>query len=338
MLFNLAFTIGNVPYATLTASLSDRYDDRSRLSGYRLTLGILGGLIGASVAANLLTRWGEGENSFLWVASVFAGIAVTTIWVSFASVKERVKVIKEKVKLSKALKMVQLNRPFISLTLCFFFNFAALYLIMAMIPYYFEYYLGRKDLQEVGLAVIYLSSAGSIPGWVWISRRVGKHNVYLFGGVLYIAGLVGLYLSPSDNLSLQFLFMVLTALGTGSSAFAGWAMLGDTIEFGEWKTGIRVEALIFGIYGFFFKLGSGLGQALAGWGLDVFDYKYPVVELNGTVIPQDQSALTMEGISMVLTLVPSAMILASMMALTFYEISPKQHQRLLNSLGRGEDA
>lgn len=336
MLFNLAFTIGNVPYGTLVASLTNNYSERSRLAGFRMTLGIMGGLVGAALAANLLAKWGEDNSAYFNAALIFGAAVIVTSLITGFSVKERLEVIRQKVSLGKALKMIRKNRPFISLTLCFFFNFAALYLILAIIPYYFEYYLQERDLQGVGLTVIYVTAGLSVPIWVWIAKYAGKHNVYLFGGIAYILGLVGLYLSPKDNMSFQYAFMMVTALGAGSSAFSAWAMLADTIEFGEWASGIRVEALLFGIFGFFFKLGSGLGQALAAWGLDIFQYKYPVAELDGTMVPQVQSELTLEGISMTLSLVPSALILASMIALAFYEISPEQHKRLLKSLGREE--
>jgi GPH family glycoside/pentoside/hexuronide:cation symporter len=338
MLFNLAFTIGNVPYGTLIASLTEDYAERSRLAGFRMTLGVCGGFVGAAVAAHFLGLWDAGAAGYFKIASIFALILVLTSLITFSSVKERVQVIRKKVSLFKALSMIRKNRPFISLTLCFFFNYAALYLILAIIPYYFQYYLQQPDLQGRGLALIYITAGLSIPAWVWVAKRAGKHNVYLFGGIAYIIGLVGLFLSPAGNMVPQYIFMGITALGAGSSAFAGWAMLADTIEFGEWASGIRVEALLFGIFGFFFKLGSGLGQALAAWGLDIFQYQYPIKALDGTMEPQAQSDLTLEGISMILSLVPAALILASMIALAFYEISPEQHRRLLRSLGRGENS
>lgn len=337
MLFNLAFTIGNVPYGTLIASLTEDYSQRSRLAGFRMTLGICGGFVGAAVAAYLLEQWSGEVNSYFYVALIFGTVVIVTSLITFSSVREQVEVIRQKVSLVKALAMIRKNRPFISLTLCFFFNYAALYLILAIIPYYFRYYLGQPESEPVGLALIYITAGASIPLWVFVARKAGKHNVYLFGGIAYILGLVGLYLSPASNMNLQYIFMGVTALGAGSSAFSGWAMLADTIEFGEWATGIRVEALLFGIFGFFFKLGSGLGQALAAWGLDIFKYKYPIKNLDGTLEPQLQSDLTLEGLSMTLSLVPSALILASMIALAFYEISPEQHRRLLRSLGRGEE-
>ncbi len=148
MLFNLAFTIGNVPYGTLIASLTEDYGKRSRLAGFRMTLGICGGLVGAAVAANLLSKWGSGASAYFDVALIFALILVVTSVVTFAGVRERIAVIRQKVSLVKALKMIRKNRPFISLTLCFFFNYAGLYLILAIIPYYFEYYLQRPELQK----------------------------------------------------------------------------------------------------------------------------------------------------------------------------------------------
>jgi GPH family glycoside/pentoside/hexuronide:cation symporter len=44
-----------------------------------------------------------------------------------------------------------------------------------------------------------------------------------------------------------------------------FAIVSDTIEYGEWKTGYRTEGLINSASSFGFKVGNGLGSAILGW-------------------------------------------------------------------------
>src|SRR5699024_5946702 len=51
-----------------------------------------------------------------------------------------------------------------------------------------------------------------------------------------------------------------------------WALLPDTIEYGEWKTGIRNEGLLYSGGSMGQKVGVGLGSAILGWVLSAGGY------------------------------------------------------------------
>ncbi len=335
-LFSAAFTLGNVPYGTLNAALTSDYEERSKLAGYRMGIGIIGGMIAAGITEKMVSHFGGGENGYFITSIIYGVIVAGIIFICYNSIREQVAVIREKISLKKALFLVRKNHPFISLTICFVFNFAGLSLLSAMVPYFFQYHLEQKDLQGLGLLTVFGVAALSIIAWVLVAHKIGKRNVYLLGAVIYVTGLISLYFAPADNLPLVFVSLAVLGIGGGSSAFAGWAMLGDTVDFGEWRTGVRVEGTLYGIYGFFFKLGSGLGQAMAGWGLALFAYRPPVENLFGDLEPQIQSGLTIEGIRMLPTLIPAAMILGSMLALSFYEISKERHEEVLEAIEKEE--
>ena len=100
--------------------------------------------------------------------------------------------------------------------------------------------------------------------------------------------------------------MDLDEIGIGRAAFAFWAMLPDTVEFGEWKTGVRAEAVIFGLGLFFLKFALGIGSFFLGIMLDYFQY-VPDTEL---------SDFTLNGIHGITTLamaIPAVLIIVIMM-------------------------
>jgi GPH family glycoside/pentoside/hexuronide:cation symporter len=218
--------------------------------------------------------------------------------------------------------MLKANRPFMALTACFVLNFAALSLISGMVPYYFEYYLEQKELQSIALGLVFGMAALSIPVWVWISKRTSKKRVYVYGGIIYAAALAGIFFLPKENLFPLFVLFAFQGIGAGSSAFAGWAMLPDTVEYGEWKTGVRAEGSVYGVYGVFFKLGIGVGIWLASTGLAYFGYVANVV----------QTETAAEGIRMLQTLVPAILVGLSLAAVSFYPLTPRLYANILEEL------
>ena len=63
------------------------------------------------------------------------------------------------------------------------------------------------------------------------------------------------------------------------------AMVSDTIDYGEWKTGCRTEGLVNSACSFGYKIGNGIGSALLGLILEIGGYV-------GTAAVQTESALT----------------------------------------------
>ena len=58
---------------------------------------------------------------------------------------------------------------------------------------------------------------------------------------------------------------VLKGIGNAGISSCMFAIVSDTIEYGEWKTGYRTEGLINSASSFGFKVGNGLGSAILGW-------------------------------------------------------------------------
>ena len=58
---------------------------------------------------------------------------------------------------------------------------------------------------------------------------------------------------------------VLKGVGNAGISSCMFAIVSDTIEYGEWKTGYRTEGLINSASSFGFKVGNGLGSAILGW-------------------------------------------------------------------------
>jgi glucuronide carrier protein len=71
-----------------------------------------------------------------------------------------------------------------------------------------------------------------------------------------------MFFTPSTAVGLQIAWYTLGSIGVGFGFAVFWSMLSDTVEFGEWKTGIRAEGGTFSIASFVIKVASAVAGGL----------------------------------------------------------------------------
>jgi Na+/melibiose symporter-like transporter len=92
-----------------------------------------------------------------------------------------------------------------------------------------------------------------------------------------------------------------------------WTMLADTADYSEWKFGRHATGLVFSAATFAKKAGWGIGGALAGWMLALFQF----------VPNADQSATTLTGIKLRISVFPGILYMSCAILLWFYAIDHK---------------
>lgn len=317
--FGLSFTLYNIPYSTLTAVITSDYHERSVLTGYRMTFAMTGGIVAGVMMLPAVNLFGGGKQGYLYAAFLFSVIIFVANLSGFFSVKERIQLQPSaNIPFFKAFEALRKNRPFWLLCLAFGCCFAALGVYSATIAYYFTYYWEDSSKTSVALFIMMGTTAVTIPFWTWFAQKYGKKAAFLFGAGFYLTAFAGLFIiQPGQNIGL-YVLLVFQGIGNGAAAFTSWAMLPDTVEYGQWKTGLRTTGLSYGIYGFCFKLGLGLGGATTGFVLANLGYLPNVA----------QSETVLTGIKILLTLVPMGLILTAFVAISQYKITASLHQKL----------
>ena len=96
--------------------------------------------------------------------------------------------------------------------------------------------------------------------------RFGKKELATFGSICSMAAGLGLFIIIPDNTGLDLLIYIVCqliySLGLGIYSTVSWAMMGDAIDYNEWKTGNREEGTVYSLHSFFRKLAQGLGPSL----------------------------------------------------------------------------
>jgi GPH family glycoside/pentoside/hexuronide:cation symporter len=104
--------------------------------------------------------------------------------------------------------------------------------------------------------------------------KYGKKELSIVGSVCYVLGAAVLLLAPlgiipvaEDKTGIDLIMYVVAqlimALGMGIYSTVSWAMMGDAIDYNEWKTGSREEGVVYSLHSFFRKLAQGVGPAVA---------------------------------------------------------------------------
>jgi GPH family glycoside/pentoside/hexuronide:cation symporter len=96
--------------------------------------------------------------------------------------------------------------------------------------------------------------------------KYGKKELATFGSICSIAAGCALFIVTPNNTGLDLVIYIVAqlifSLGLGIYSTVSWAMMGDAIDYNEWKTGNREEGTVYSLHSFFRKLAQGVGPAL----------------------------------------------------------------------------
>lgn len=141
-------------------------------------------------------------------------------------------------------------------------------------------------------------------------KKYGKRNVFVLGLVLDIVGMLILNFS-NGTMSLIIVSSIIRGVGNACGGATMWAMVSDTIDYGEWKTGVRTEGLVNSACSFGYKIGNGIGSALLGLILEIGGYV-------GEAATQTVSALT--SIRVCFVWIPIGVYIAGLAIMKFYHL------------------
>ena len=328
-LFGIVYTVVTIPYAAMTAVMTDDYQERTRLTTLRIGCAFGGGIAVSAGLSQLVDWLGGGANGFQAAMILFSFVATALLWVTFAGTEERIAPARSAHKLSLAdgARALAANPPLIVVVLLFTLGMLAFTVRMTAAPYYFKYNMGREDLLSlyfaVTLPVMYLGLI-AVP---WLSRRFGKAGGIRAGAVVAMIGAVGFYFTPPDDVVMVFVWASVLAIGGAPIAVLGWAMIPDTVEYAEWRTGVRAAGLTIAEASFFQKLAKAVGGAGVAAVLAAFGY----------VANTAQSEMTLAAILWTMSLVPFFIQVLLIVVSLAYRLDEDAHTRIVGELKDRQD-
>ena len=326
-IFRLLFTIASTPYSSLMARMTQNANDRAGMAGARMLFAYAGGFTVVLLIGAMLEAVGNDRQAFLLIG-VVSGVMVTLVfWLCFYICREPQDdaTAANPPSLRETLQSLAANTPFFIVLAAILLMVSGTTLIGKTILYFFEYQMGDRNAGSQALMAFAATGLLVIPIWTFITLKTSKRFVWLLGSFLTGIALLALLVNPAQSISMVIWNYIAISAGSGAFAVTFWGMLPDTVEYGEWKTGIRVEASIFGLVTFAQKGAVALSAVLLGFLLDIIGYQ----------AGQVQSAETLDGLRLIIVLVPLTGIVASALFMLFYPLSPQRHAEIVRQLGEG---
>ncbi|WP_330627268.1 MFS transporter [Blautia sp. MCC270] len=326
--YNIAFTVLftgiNLPYATLTALMTQDQYERSVLSIFRMILATCGTLFIKTCTLPVVKFFGDNARAWTYTFVVFGALEIITFMITFLFTRERVNTSEDKrmsVPISLGFKALVKNKYWFMATLNLVLIFIAQGVNGSSEVYYAKEVLGNGNLVgtfSVALQVTQIVCMFFIASFV---KKFGKRNVLMTGAAIMIVG-YGIMGIGAESLPVLIAGCMLRGVGNAGISACMFAMVTDTIEYGEWKTGIRTEGLINSAASFGQKIGNGLSNVVMGAILAAGGYV-------GTAATQTASAISAIKVSYIY--VPIVLTVAQIIVLAFYHLD-KEYDTILENL------
>lgn len=316
LLFRTAYAAVNVPYLAMTARISADPNDRAFVAGMRMLFGTA-----AAVAIALTTipvgRWLTGSTAsqaYFGAAILFAAIGAAILILVGLTYRESAPVERPLPgSIRDALLSLARNRAFVSLSAAMMAMIVAITVLNKSVLYYFKYLLNDPEAGQLALASMGIVSGIAIPLWMLFGRMVGLRALWLIASSVGIVGLLFFGAIDIHRSGLMHGFLIMMQVMIVGLNFVFWAMLPNTIEYGEEATGVHVEGTVFGVAALLQRVAIGIATAILGWSF----------ESAGFVANVQQTSATLTGMRMTVVVVPMLFLALSCLAM------------LLNPLGRG---
>jgi Na+/melibiose symporter-like transporter len=266
-----------------------------------------------------MVQWlgqGDDRRGFMLALPVYAAGSIFFYLLAFRNLKEVVPVEKKSEPVLGTFRALKGNWPWLiifSSSLLFWIGFIAR---VSTVPYYFQYVLHREDLiwLAYSLDFVSLATAFLLP---WVCRWTSKRTAWALGLMGMVLGQLILYGGVSQGHSIPLILFGWTVgfLASGMAMAMPFSILSDSVDYGEWKTGVRAVGLLTAVgASFCLKAGAGLGGAIPLW----------IMGNSGYVPNTEQTAAALGGIEFGFLWLPAICLALSTLPVLFY----KQFERL----------
>lgn len=338
VVWGMIYTVADVPYWGLSTAMSnDTYRRGNLLTIARLFCTAGAGIVTVitpiitdnmtkgldPVAKGEMLKW-----IYFVIAIVCCVIAVPLFFLGFKNTTERNISTENPPSLGHNLKLLFKNKPLMLIVLSGIGGAARMLFTYTGGLYFAKYIMDKESMYS--LFTMAIVPGGLIASLLvpWCTKKFGKRNTYIWshivGGVaMLIAFIVGIacdrgaYTSTATTVVLL-IALVIAGIPSGFGNIVTYAMIGDTVEYLELKTGERAEGICFAMQTLINKIGMAVG-AFVG----VLAYYMAGVAAN------DASSVTPEGkdtMWFMLVGIAAISFFLTVIPLFFYKFNEKQQQ------------
>ena len=275
ILWDAFYTIANVPYGSLLSLISDDPADRASLSAWRSIGSMIGNMVPMVILPMLIY---DANNNILGERVFFVALLMGVLgFVAFQfmirntviRVKENIQCNEEQPKFNvlKAMGNFVKNRPAVGATVAAMGMFIGMQGAATAVTVMFQSYFKNVALSGIVTMFQMIPIVAFTPLARKMVVKFGKKELATVGAICSIIACVIMTvvrISPTGSgIIVYVLCQLLNNLGMGIYSTVSWSMMGDAIDYNEWKNGTREEGTVYSLHSFFRKLAQGVGPSLA---------------------------------------------------------------------------
>ena len=326
LIHRTCFTIVSVPYSSLTARITDDSDERTKLTTARMLAASFGTFSISALAFPIVLYFGGGEEAlgFVYLGLIAGLVAVIILSITVYFVEERsFEFTKAELpNFSKVFKSVSNNYPFWIVFSAILILISTYLMFNNNLIYFSKYALGFHEYQGLILGVLSGTNLLAIPIWAFLAIKVGKKNTWMISMAFLFVGFLIFYFYPISELNELLYILGCIGFANGATGVLFWSMLPDTIEYGEWRTGIRTESSLYGFMTFAQKGAIAIAIAILG----------TVLTKIGFEPNEEQTAQTLSDLKSLMSIIPLIGVFISFVLVYFYPIDKEFHQKLIDEI------
>lgn len=321
----ILYSVVNVPYGALMTLLTRDTNEKTQLASFRMAGTGLGNILVAIVTMPLVGFLGNGNErqGFLWTAVLFSGIAIISFFILLKNCEERyietTVVAKEKISIVKTYKSAFKNGPWVSCTLFALMQFIKLGAFLAVTIYFCIQVLNDPGMIPVLMplySICVIVASFITPFFI---KKLGHRKANICALIVYSLGYMLLPLFINNMTVFIVIYFITNVIGgiCGGSVFG---MIGDSVDYNQWKFGIRSEGTLFAGYSFATKVGVAIGGSVVAYALAYAGYDANNVTDSAVV-----------AIKYIYFLIPIICSLIQIFVISFYKLD-KLHPQIVSEL------
>lgn len=323
---NVLYTGINTPVTSILSGLTSDPQERVTLTCFRMFGSKLGVLIVNLTALHVVKLLGNGDDrkGFMLTLPIYAVGSILLYLLAFKNLKEVVREEKKLQPIFSTFRAVKGNWPWLiifSSSLLFWIGFISR---VSTVPYFFQYALHRDDLTWLAYSLDFVSLATAflLP---WFCQWTSKRTAWVLGLFGMVVGQLIVYLGTRGSYSVPVIMTgwIFGFLASGMAMAMPFSVLSDSVDYGEWKTGVRAAGLLTAVgAAFCLKAGAGLGGAIPMW----------IMGVSGYVPNAEQTAGALKAIEFGIVWLPAICFALSAIPVLFYgkfeRLEPQIHAEL----------
>ena len=312
----IVYTCINLPYGSMTTSMTNDSYQRSIIVIYRMLLATVGNSIILVVTLPMVEFFGNDQAAWTITFMILAAVACLCFFTTFAFCHERIVTpIPPKSDFKTTLHVIKrlfANKYWVMLTLAMITSFSADVVFSTANTYYCRYFLNNANHIGTFATIMNVFKIGSMIVILPIMlRKTGKRNAFILACSIIIAAAMVRLIDPY-NATLAFVGAAFWGFGQGFTYACLFAKLPDVCEYGEYIEHERHEGLTYAGASFVIKLSAGIGASLASTVMQMGGY------INGAAIQSDSA---INAILMATTVVPAVLFGLAILSAIGYKLN-----------------